>query len=119
MKEFEFNSVKFYVGQSAKENWELLDKANQTNIWFHLDSFKSPYVIMCCSIDILEELQNTSENIPSVDHFLYYGANLCKEYSKYKYLKDIKVMYTDIKNVSKGTKLGEAIIKGKRKIIKL
>ena len=119
MKEIEFNNIKFYVGQSAKENWELLSKADQTYIWFHLNSFSSPYVIMCSSIDNLEQLIKNSENGLSVNQFLIYGAELCKENSKYKHLKDIKIMYTNIKNVSKGEKEGEALIKGKRQIIKI
>ena len=31
MKDCEFNNIKFYVGQSAKENWELLDIAKAEN----------------------------------------------------------------------------------------
>ena len=56
MKVFEFCNIKYYVGQTAKENWDLLDKAkseNQNFIWFHLNSFSSPYVIMWLSIDNL------------------------------------------------------------------
>ena len=105
MKEFKYNNIKYYVGQSAKENWELLNKADQTYIWFHLNSFSSPYVIMCSSINNLEELIKVLEDVSSINQFLFYGAKLCKENSKYKNLKDIKVMYTDIKNVSKGFKI--------------
>ena len=125
MKVFEFNNIKFYVGKSSKENWELLDKAkveDQNFIWFHLDSFSSPYVIMWSSIDNLEKLKESTksnESTVSIDQYLYYGANLCKEYSKYKYLKDIKIMYVPIKNLSKSDIIGEVIIKGKSKIIKL
>ena len=114
MKDCEFNNIKFYVGQSAKENWELLDIAkaeNENFIWFHLNSFPSPYVIMWYSIDDLDD--------KSVNELLLYGANLCKEHSKYNFLKDIKIMYTTVKKLTKTETLGEVDIRGKTKIIKL
>ena len=123
MKQFEFNDCKFYVGQSAKENWELLDKAkveNQNYIWFHLNSFPSPYVIMWSSIDELIKSENvdTSENL-SVDKFLNFGAELCKKYSKYKNYKDLKIMYITVKKLTKTETIGEVNITGKSQIIKL
>ena len=116
MKEFEFNNIKFYVGQSAKENWDLLDTSlaiDKSYIWFHLDKFSSPYVIMYSSIKNLEELNLAPQLL------LYYGATLCKEHSKYNYLKDLKILYMPIKNLSKGDTVGEVNIKGKGKIIKI
>jgi len=112
MKVFEFENIKYYLGQSARENWELLDtykKDNPNFVWFHLNSFASPYVIMMSSIDDLNNL----------NQYIEYGANLCKEYSKYKFLKDIKIMYTSIKKLSKTDKLGEVDIVGKYNIIKI
>ena len=87
MKVTEFNNVKYYIGQSAKENWTLLDnskKINDNYIWFHLDSFASPYVIMYTT---LVELQDYDI---SVNQYLHFGAELCKQNSKYKFMKDIK-----------------------------
>ena len=49
MKEVTFNNIKFIVGNSAKENWEILEEALQTDVWFHLDGFPSSYVIMKAS----------------------------------------------------------------------
>ena len=114
MKEFEFENIKYYVGRTAKENWELLDNAKKDNpnyIWFHLNSFASPYVIMFSTLDNM--------NNDDINEYIHYGANLCKEYSKYKFLKDIKIMYTSIKNLSKTDKLGEVDITGKYNIIKI
>ena len=42
-----------------------------------------------------------------------------KNMSKYKFLKDIKIMYTSIKKLSKTDKLGEVDIVGKYNIIKI
>ena len=137
MKVFEFHDIKYYVGQNAKENWELLDKAKEKNpdyIWFHLNSFPSPYVIMWSSIKNLEELIQYSQDITgetekfdnpdilvniTINDYIKYGANLCKEYSKYNYLNDIKIMYTTVKKITKTDKVGELDIKGKSNIVKL
>ena len=55
----------------------------------------------------------------SFNDYLNYGASLCKQNSKYKNLKDIKICYTSLKKLSKTQKIGEVTIKGKKNIIKL
>tara|TARA_A100001035_G_C27490585_1_gene367413 strand:+ start:162 stop:506 length:345 start_codon:yes stop_codon:yes gene_type:complete len=114
MKKFIYNNIEYCIGQTAKENWELLETLQQENrdyIWFHLNSFPSPYVIM--KTDLLE--------IPEQSHsdYLIYGANLCRDNTKYRNLKDLKVCYTTLKKLKKGNKIGDVIIKGKTGIIKL
>ena len=123
MKLFKFDEIEFYIGKTAKENWELLDNAkaeNQNYIWFHLNSFPSPYVIMWSSISNLEELIKTdnSEN-RTINEFLNFGASLCKAHSKYKSMKDLKIMYTTVNKLTKTDKVGEVNIKGKYKTIKV
>jgi predicted ribosome quality control (RQC) complex YloA/Tae2 family protein len=76
------------IGENAKENTELvksLKLINENYIWFHLSSFPSPHVI-------LEEMN------PSLDLILK-CAEKCREYSKYKFMKNIYVDYTSLKNV--------------------
>ena len=114
MKTFEFENIKFLLGQNAQENWNILEEAQKINsdyIWFHLNSFPSSYVIMYST---LNELNDTSLN-----NCLTYGANLCKIHSKYKNYNDLKICYTTLKKLSKTNKIGEVLIKGKRNIIKL
>ena len=60
---------------------------------------------------------NISDLDISIDKFLVYGATQCKEYSKYKFLKDLKIMYGPLHKISKTEKVGEVIVKGKSKII--
>jgi hypothetical protein len=116
MKTNELNNIKYYVGQNARENWQILDTAmsiNNNYIWFHLNSFPSPYVIMYATIEQLEG------NDISTNHYLQFGAELCREHSKYKFLKDMKIMYVPIKKLTKTEKVGEVNVSGKAKIIKL
>tara|TARA_B100000902_G_scaffold400037_1_gene474878 strand:- start:3839 stop:4183 length:345 start_codon:yes stop_codon:yes gene_type:complete len=114
MKIFEYENIQYYIGETAKENWELLDTLLQENsdyIWFHLNSFPSSYVIM--KTDLLE-ISEKSHN-----DYLIYGATLCRDNTKYRNLKNLKVCYTRLKKLKKGSKVGEVIIKGKFGIIKL
>ena len=114
MKTVEYKNIYFFIGQNAKENWDILDnsiKINENFIWFHLNSFPSPYIIMHSTI--------TDISKDDLQDILYYAANLCKDNSKYKNLKDLKICYTSLKKLEKTTKIGEIIIKGKKNIIKL
>ena len=114
MKIFDYENIQYNLGQTAKENWELLDALKEENneyIWFHLNSFPSPYVIM--KSDLIEISEQSHSD------YLIYGATLCRDNTKYRNLKDLKVCYTRLKKLKKGDKIGEVIIKGKTGIIKL
>lgn len=116
MKSEIFNGITYYIGKSAKENWNLLDISKETNneyIWFHLNSFASPYIIMYAT---LKELDNIDQSINS---YLQFGAELCKQHSKFKFMKDIMIMYVPIKKLTNTEKIGEVYITGKSKLIKL
>ena len=118
MKHFEYENVEFYMGENAKDNWDLLDKSVEINnnyIWFHLNSFSSPYVIMYSTIEELKMKYTESK----IQEFLNYGAKLCKENSKYNFLNDAKILYLPLKKLKKGNKLGEVITSGKRTTIKV
>jgi predicted ribosome quality control (RQC) complex YloA/Tae2 family protein len=102
MKQYTYNNIEIVVGSNAKENWDLLELSDKTWIILHLDKFTSPYVII-------------KNNNPTNDT-INYAAHLCKDNSKWKFLK-LAVLYTPINNVRKGSKLGEFIMKGKYKTI--
>lgn len=115
MRQIEYENYIFYIGQNAKENWELLDKFYKINdeyIWFHLNSFPSPYVIVNTTINDLSKNSNINE-------VLLFGSQLCKHYSKYKFLSNLKIIYTSLKKLKKTDKIGEVIISGKKNIISL
>ena len=109
MKIINYNDITYVIGKNSKENWEILDEYSKINfnyVWFHLNSFPSGYVIML------------SNNILNKD-LINYGASLCKENTKYKNLKDLKICYTTLNKLKKTNKIGEVEILGKPKIIKL
>ena len=108
MKEIEYEGVNFIIGENAQENWDILQLAKQNWLWFHLDNVTSPYVIIKES---LKNLKSYSYNISWKNYIIYAGL-LCKQNSKYKN-NNINCIWTEVKNVKKGSKVGEAIIKGK------
>ena len=103
MKVIIIDNITCKLGQSARENWELLDKALSTHLFFHLSSFSSGYLIMEC------KEKPSPESIRK-------AAEICKNGTKYRNLKDLKVDYTQCSNVMKGDKLGEAEYKSWRKV---
>jgi len=99
MKETIHNDITYIIGENAKDNWDILDNAKQNDIWFHLDKFTSSYIIM-------KSTDTSKINI-------IYGAILCKENSKYKNFKNLKITYCSVKQLKKTKVIGEVKIKGK------
>ena len=106
MKIFIHDDIEFIIGENALDNWNLLDMSEQNWIWFHLDNHSSPYVILKMSLNKLKKNKNNWRS------FLNHGAILCKENSKYSSNK-VNVIWTQIKNLTKGKTVGEVFIKGK------
>jgi predicted ribosome quality control (RQC) complex YloA/Tae2 family protein len=102
MKTEIFEETNIKIGQSAQENWNLIDFSNQNYIWMHLNSFPSCHVVI--------------ENEDPSNELLVEGARLCKDNTKYKNMKDIKICYTTISNLIKGKEIGSVSYKSKRKV---
>jgi len=88
------------IGKNDKDNFDIIDKANSDDIWFHLNNYPSCHVI--ASIDEIIKKKN-------LRYIIKKGALLCKANSKYKSDKDISIIYTTIKNVKKTEKIGSVI----------
>jgi len=95
MKQFTINGHLCRLGQSAIENWRLLDDSDPDDYFMHLASFSSGYIILNCS-----EPDNDT---------LIEAAKLCIAGTKYKNLRNLKVDYCKCSNLTKGSKTGEVI----------
>lgn len=94
---------KILVGTNDKENDELISKYNDTNyIWFHLKSFPSAHCIIL-------------DNTPS-EEVITIASNICKNSTKYRNLKHVKVNYTQMSNINKANKLGSVTYISNRKV---
>ena len=101
MKIEEFNDITIIIGQNAQENWNLIN-FDCDYIWLHLNSFPSCHVII-------------EDNNPEPE-VLEYAAQLCKENTKYRNLKNLKICYTKCNNLKKGKDIGSVVYKSKRQV---
>ena len=105
MKTFNFDNINIKLGTSAKENWNILSESEPYNLFFHLSSFPSCYVILECNEDTIIN-----------NDILQECAKICKLNTKYKNMKNIKVDYTRCDNVMKAKNVGEVFYKSNRKV---
>jgi len=112
MKEYEHISIhdnqtfKIRVGESAQENWELIENSSQNDVWFHVDNHPSCHIVL--SVGNYKKTPHKS--------VLNHCAVLCKENSKVKDSREITIIYTLIKNVKKADKLGSVTTINTKKI---
>ena len=89
-----FDDVIYYVGKNEKDNWDLIQNADASDIWIHLQDYPSPHVVI--------------ENISRLEsRHIMYGCQLCKQYSKAKKSR-VNISVLEIEYVKKGKVVGEA-----------
>lgn len=106
MKTVVYKDSIIHIGQNAKENWQILSKASQKSLIFHLKSFPSPYVILT---------NGDNYDMETIE----YCAKLCLENSKMKNLRNVYIEYTVVSNVTKGDIIGEMVYKSCKKVQKI
>lgn len=100
------NEIIYKLGRNAKENFELIDDAQDANPdywWFHLEGHASGHCVIY-SDDITNQM-------------VAIAANLVKQYSKLKANKKVKIVYTQIKHVKKTKTIGQVLLQGPTKTI--
>ncbi len=112
MKFIEYENFRYIIGENALDNWKILELCDGEDLWMHMDGIPSPYVIIKENPMIKDK-----DNIKNA---INYGANLCKENTSKKYITGkLKVVYTEIKNIKKGKKVGEIKINNNPRYIKV
>jgi predicted ribosome quality control (RQC) complex YloA/Tae2 family protein len=100
------DNIMYKLGRNAKENFELIDEANNINSdywWFHLEDYPSGHCII-----------HTTEIDKSN---IIFAGTLVKSYSKLKYQKKVKIIYIQIKNIRKTKTIGEVLLNEKPNVI--
>ena len=94
MKTFDLDdgAITCVLGETAKENWSIIDNSEGDFTWMHLNSFPSGHIIIQS-----EEINN---------NILFNAANLCRQNTKYRNIPHLKVCYTKVSNLRKGEKPG-------------
>jgi predicted ribosome quality control (RQC) complex YloA/Tae2 family protein len=85
-------SVTYWIGQNAKDNFDILDKADENDLWFHL--YNQP------SCHVIARLPGKLDR-DDLHHVRKQGAVLCKQYSRFASAKNVNIIYTYIKNIEK------------------
>ncbi len=98
--------IKIQVGQNAKENWQLIDEANQDDLWFHVEGHPSSHVV----ISMPEKSKISKQTIK-------YAALLCKQHSKLNNNNKLTIIYTQIRHLTKGKEIGSVMTKRIQKLV--
>ena len=102
MKQFTFKEINIFLGENKDDNWNLIETSCGNDFFVHLNSFPSGHVKI--QTDIFNQ------------EIILHAGNICKQYSKYKNLRDLKICYTKYSNVLKGKEIGEVVFKSNRKV---
>ena len=84
--------VDFVIGKNASENFDIIDSAEDYHIWFHVKNHSSSHVIAKLEHDLKKK---------DLRYIIKQGAILCKQYSKLSSQKNVDIIYTQIKNITK------------------
>lgn len=88
--------ITFHVGKSAAGNFEIIDNADENDLWFHIDNESSAHVVA----SIPENMDRKK-----LKYIVKQGAILCKQNSRFKKVPT-DVIYTKIKNIEKTSIVG-------------
>jgi len=102
MKFFTHKNIDYKVGTNAKENWDLIAKADRLFHWVHLEGVPSAHVIVEID-DILTD-------------DLCYAAKLCRDQSGFP--EPVKCIATTIENIKFGSKPGEVYFKREKDVLR-
>ena len=95
--------VRFLIGTSDKDNFQVIDASDPEDIWFHVEGMPS-----CHIVAELKEMYNKYE----MNEITRFGAQLCKEqHAKYKPIQNLPVVYTEVKNIKKTKTVGSVVTK--------
>lgn len=97
-------SYNIWIGQNARENWDLIDKSESDNLWFHLDEYPSSHVVV--SLDTINP-----DEIFYPNEIIVIACDYCKKNSKLKNtISKVRIVYTQIKNLKKGKQVGSVLV---------
>ena len=103
------------IGQNARENWQLIDYADDFDLWFHLDNQPSGHVVI---MEILNKkiAHNDDKYFGYPIELILIASQYCKSQSKYKNTKST-IVYTLITNIKKGKIIGSVFVKNPQYVI--
>lgn len=99
--EHKTDEYNIWIGENKFDNFDIIEQASITDIWFHVEDISSCYVILKTS----EKMKNIPKQV------IKRCAYLCKINSKAKRLKMCNIIYTTIDNITKTNVVGQVEVK--------
>lgn len=85
--------ITFYIGENQNENFDVIDKGSQYDLWFHSNEMSSCHVVAI----IPEDLSKKDKK-----YIIKTGALLCKiNTNKLKLQNNIEIVYAQLKDIEK------------------
>jgi len=85
--------ITFYIGQNQNENFDIIDMGESEDLWFHANNISSCHVVANVPVDL---------NKKDLKYIIKMGALICKiNTNKLKSIKNVEIVYTNIKNITK------------------
>lgn len=104
------HSILFTIGNSAQENFDLIDSSQPEDMWFHVEGKPSCHIVASIhELTLLREIER--KQLLSI---VKQGALLCKQHSKYSGEKNLPIVYTRVKDVVKTSVIGSVNIKNQK-----
>jgi len=103
-----FMGFDIHIGKNKQDNWDLIDKSNKHDIWFHVANGPSSHIILKTNGSPLRDVPK---------QVITRCACLCKANSSSKSVTKCEIVYTQIENVVKTTRVGEVTITNTKTVI--
>ena len=104
------SSIEFVVGQNAKDNFEIIDASSPDDMWFHVEGKPSGHVIAK-----IQEVSTVGKK--ELSAIVKQGAVLCKSISKYAAEKNLTIVYTRVKDITKTNVPGSVLLAKQKTIV--
>ena len=86
--------ITFIIGKNKSENFEAIDMGGENDLWFHANDISSCHVVCLLSDPDIDK--------KDLRYIIKTGALLCKNNTnKLKSMKNVEIIYTQIKNITK------------------
>jgi predicted ribosome quality control (RQC) complex YloA/Tae2 family protein len=85
-------NITFYIGKNQKDNNIVIENSSINDLWFHANEISSCHIIANIPSDITKK---------ELHYIIKVGALMCKNNTnKLKKLKNVEIIYTQVKNIT-------------------
>jgi predicted ribosome quality control (RQC) complex YloA/Tae2 family protein len=102
--------ITFIIGKNKIDNFAVIDMGSENDLWFHAKDITSCHVVCL--------LSDTDIDKKDLRYIIKTGALLCKNNTnKLKSMKNVEIIYTQIKNITKTNVEGCVLTQNSKSIV--